>query len=177
VLYVIGVSKCVFLRRCHVMHSLNSARTHTHIQPGLLLWVDAFEWLALFGILVLTYFSVGTTPENKHTFGRFWPFLGLVIAFLCFVDFAADVLRLEEWRVFSKFAVFVSVVNTVFLLPAWVIMLGRVLPKSMPNYVESAQDDFYSTNIAPAGTQSPYASGPPPALFLNSPVSATTEAN
>jgi hypothetical protein len=30
VLYAMGVSKCVFLRRRHVMHSLNSARTHTH---------------------------------------------------------------------------------------------------------------------------------------------------
>jgi hypothetical protein len=126
----------------------------------------------------LTYYSVGTTPENKHTFGRFWPFLGLVIAFLCFIDFAADVLRLEEWRVFTRFAMFVSVVNTVFLLPAWVLMLGRVLPKSMPNYVESGQDDFYATtNIAPAGLQShPSPAGPPPSLFLNA-VSSTTEAN
>jgi hypothetical protein len=140
---------------------------HTHTYPGLLLWVDAFEWLCLFGILTLTFYSISTTPDNKHIFGRFFPLFGLVIAFLSFVDFVSDLYRLREWSVFSGFSMFISIVNTVFLLPAWIIRLGLVLQKSLPNYVEESQDDFY-----PSERPSSFSSGPPPAaLFLPSPTS------
>lgn len=114
--------------------------------------------------MVLIYYSVGTTPENKQIFGKTWSTLGLVIAFLSFIDFAADVLRLEEWITFTIFALIVSVINTVFLLPAWVIMMGRVLPRSMPPYVERAEDgvNFANPHIDVSFSTT---SSPPPALF------------
>lgn len=132
---------------------------------GLTVWADAFEWIAIFGIMVLIYYSVGTTPENKQIFGKPWPTLGLVIAFLSFIDFAADILRLEEWITFTIVALIVSVINTVFLLPVWVIMMGRVLPKSMPPYVEHGEDGVHFTSPHIDVSFSPTSSSPPPALF------------
>lgn len=103
---------------------------------GLIIWVDAFEWFALFGILTLIYYSNGTMSDALRPFGKWWARWGLLIAFLCFINFAADVLRFEEWSTFSKFAIFISVVDMVLMLPIWLLVLGRQLPRARPKYTE-----------------------------------------
>jgi hypothetical protein len=68
--------------------------------------------------------------------------MGLFIAFLTFIDFSADVLRLDEWQSFSAVAIAVTVVNTLILLPAWLIILSFTLQKAIPEYSE--RDDPWS---------------------------------
>jgi hypothetical protein len=110
---------------------------------GMIIWVDAFEWLALFGILTLIYYSVGTQLPSKRSFGIWWSRFGLFMAFLCFITFAADVLRFEEWSTFSKFAIFVSLALMVFFLPIWLTVLAFQLPKARPKYSEHAEDSTF----------------------------------
>mmetsp|Transcript_27883 Transcript_27883/g.39230 ORF Transcript_27883/g.39230 Transcript_27883/m.39230 type:complete len:286 (-) Transcript_27883:8-865(-) len=108
---------------------------------GLHMWIDAFEWLAMFGILVLVHISI-KTQTSCHAFKLRWTRIGLAIAGLSILDFAADVLRLQSWRFFSTFANFTSALNTLVLLPIWLITLGRQLPAAVPNYVETEEDEF-----------------------------------
>jgi hypothetical protein len=106
------------------------------------LWVDAFEWIALFCILILLYFSVGTQTRENRKISMSWARMGLIIAFLTFIDFSADVLRLEEWETFSKLAVAVSIFNSVIMLPSWLLYLSCNLYKVMPQYNEA--EDVWS---------------------------------
>jgi hypothetical protein len=95
---------------------------------GMILWVDAVEWLALFGISVLLFFSIHN--QKERLFKLSWAYFGLAMGLLSIVDFAADILRLESWRSFSKIAFFTSMLNRLIMLPAWLIWLGCQLPKA-----------------------------------------------
>lgn len=88
-------------------------------------------------MLILLYFSVGTQVKESRSISIWWARLGLLIAFLSFVDFSADVLRLEEWRTFSQIAIACAVINTCILLPLWLIILSCQLHKAIPNYTEA----------------------------------------
>ena len=77
-----------------------------------------------------------------------WARLGLFIAFLTFIDFSADVLRLDEWASFSAVAIAVTVVNTLILLPAWLIILSCTLHKAVPKYSE--RDDPWRQQVQSA---------------------------
>eukprot|EP00547_Thalassionema_nitzschioides_P018521 CAMPEP_0194241188 /NCGR_PEP_ID=MMETSP0158-20130606/7123_1 /TAXON_ID=33649 /ORGANISM="Thalassionema nitzschioides, Strain L26-B" /LENGTH=271 /DNA_ID=CAMNT_0038976031 /DNA_START=46 /DNA_END=861 /DNA_ORIENTATION=+ len=107
------------------------------VVESMTIWVDAFEWIALFFIMVLLYFSVGTQVEENRLLPMNWARLGLLIAFLTFIDFSADILRLEEWKDFAKFAIFTSIVNTLIFLPLWLIVLSCHMDKVAPRYVEN----------------------------------------
>jgi len=106
------------------------------IMDGLLDWVDAFEWICLFGILILLYYSIGTQPKEQRILSMWWVGLGLIIAFFSFVDFSADLLRLEEWRSFAQIAIFVAILNTCFFLPVWLLWLACTMRHVMPNSSE-----------------------------------------
>lgn len=108
----------------------------------MILWIDAFEWIALFCMLTLLYFSIGTQPKEQRSLPIWWARMGLVIAFLSFIDFSADVLRLEDWPTFGIIAVISSLVNTVILLPLWLILLSCQLHKAMPEYSEATIDGW-----------------------------------
>ena len=108
----------------------------------MILWIDAFEWISLFCILILLYYSVGTQAKENRTLSIWWARLGLLIAFLTFIDFAADVLRLEDWRVFAQVAVATAVINTILLLPIWLTILAFQLEKALPKYSE--RDDIWT---------------------------------
>uniref|UniRef100_A0A7S1VJ16 Transmembrane protein n=1 Tax=Grammatophora oceanica TaxID=210454 RepID=A0A7S1VJ16_9STRA len=100
----------------------------------MLKWVDAFEYLALFGCFSLVFYSVLTAPPEVRIFGPAWATLGLVIAFVSFIDFTFDVLRYEQFRAFSRLAVYVSFANTVILLPIWLLWFGMQLPRYEPRF-------------------------------------------
>jgi len=102
------------------------------MMEGLLLWVDAFEWICLFNILVLIYFSIGTQMTEHRVLSLWWGRLGLSIAFFCFVDFSADLLRLEDWTSFAQFSMFIAIVNTCILLPVWLLWLSCTIQNVMP---------------------------------------------
>jgi len=101
---------------------------------GAIIWVDAFEWLALFGIFCCIYHSIATLPNDGHSLGIWLARLGLLIGILCLFDFISDLLRVKSWAAFSKFAISISVVNMLGLLPMWLVMLACQLPGAQPKY-------------------------------------------
>jgi len=106
------------------------------IVEGLLQWVDAFEWICLFCITTFIYISVGTQLEEARKLPMWWARTGLAIAFFTIMDFTADLLRNEEWVGFSQFSIITAIVNTLILLPSWLIYLSFNLHKTLPQYSE-----------------------------------------
>jgi hypothetical protein len=95
---------------------------------GMLLWVDAAEWLALFGISVLLFVSIQRQTERLLSLS--WASVGLAMGLLSLIDFAADVLRLESWRSFSEVTFWITMINRLVVLPVWLIWLGCQLPRA-----------------------------------------------
>jgi hypothetical protein len=123
--------------------------THLYISCdlGAIIWVDAFEWLALFGIFAGLYYSIVTLPHDGHSLGIWLARLGLLIGLLCLFDFVSDLLRVENWSAFSKFAVLISIVNMLVLLPCWLILLSIQLPSAQPKYdFNSAEEEAFVTD-------------------------------
>jgi hypothetical protein len=102
----------------------------THIVTSGLLWfVDAFEWLAMFFIMLLVHVSVRRwRTTDGGTFGACWNAIGLFIALLSLLDFVAEILRLDGFRTFNQIAFWYAAVNRLILLPTWLILLGLRLP-------------------------------------------------
>jgi len=92
---------------------------------GLVLWIDAAEWLFLSAIFTLLYVSVFSTVGSPFT--RSWARLGLAIAALAFVDFSSEVLRLKSWMTFSFVSIIISYVSRLLCMPIWLLWLGRQL--------------------------------------------------
>ena len=93
------------------------------------LWVDAFDWLALALLLYLMRVSVKSNNARASTFPPLWSNLGVAIGGLAFVDFVADCARFSShWQAFSALAGTLSFINTVILLPAWLLWFGKLIP-------------------------------------------------
>jgi len=115
---------------------------------SLVTWIDAFEWISLFFILILIYFSVGTQMKENRVLPMWWARMGLFIAFMSFVDFSADILRLEDWPTFSQFAIFIAVFNTLLLFPTWILFLSCYMDRLAPRYDE--ENDTWANGAGPA---------------------------
>jgi hypothetical protein len=96
---------------------------------GLLLWIDAVEYLFLSGILILLFFSIRSTDGYK-LFGMRWAYFGMFMACLGIVEFACAILRFENWITFSSLGFIINVLNQLFLFPIWLLWLSRQLPKA-----------------------------------------------
>lgn len=121
--------------------SIFSRFTPLLITSSLIAWVDAFEWICLFFVCMLSYYSVGTQSDDKRTLSMHWARLGLLVGFLAFVDFAADVLRVLDRHTFHKFALVIGIANTILLLPIWITYLSFNVHRVIPTY-NPANDSF-----------------------------------
>jgi len=111
---------------------------------GMTFWVDAFEWLALSGIITAAVVSVETLPTSTRGLPIYFSYLGCPLIFLCLMEFLCDVFRLVEWRTFSMIAAGVSLGTTTIFLPAWLLVLGSWLPSITPVYNE--KEENYNLN-------------------------------
>ena len=101
------------------------------VTTGLITFIDAFEWIALFFIMTFVHVSVRKWRVTElDTFGMGWNVLGLFIAMLSLCDFAAEILRLTGNMVFVDIAFWYSSANRLVFLPLWLLMLGCTLPRA-----------------------------------------------
>jgi len=116
---------------------------------GIIVWIDAFEWLALSAILIIIYASADSERKEGEDAGSFsttWAHYAVVIGTLCWFDFLADILRLENWKVFMSVAIFISSLNMLILFPVWLLMLGKQLSMAKPvsHYDVAFNEDSFS---------------------------------
>lgn len=109
----------------------------THIVcRGFIIYVDSFEWIALAGVFVTTFISVrGWLREDQTSFGSRWNTLGLFIAFVCILEFVAEILRFEESmrfssQIFGIVSIIYAVLNRIIFIPAWILSLGVMIPRA-----------------------------------------------
>ena len=116
------------------------------VMSGFIWFVDAFEWICLGGILVLVYASVRTwRSQDSTTFGGAWNALGLFIAFLCLLEFIAEILRFEQSKVFGVVAIIYAVLNRLMLLPIWLLVLSFQLPAAVQKQAYTAASTAVNT--------------------------------
>jgi hypothetical protein len=102
--------------------------THVVVR-GLILYIDAFEWICLFFIMIFVHISVRQwRVKDVDTFGACWNSLGLFIGLLSILDFVTEVLRLDGFMLFGPIAFWYGIVNRCILIPTWLIILGLRLP-------------------------------------------------
>ena len=116
---------------------------------GINFWVDAVEWLALFFIMVFVYVSVRRyqTTHPGH-FSIWWNALGLAIGIFSLLDFITEILRVVDFRVFSRLAFYYAAVNRLVFLPVWLLLLGWKLPQALAQLEEEANKPTPTTAAA-----------------------------
>ena len=102
------------------------------VSQGAQLWIDAIDWLFLSILLFLIHRSVSKNySSGSAVFPLSWARLGLVISVLALFDFMASCAKFAlDWRDFSALAGGLSVLNTIALLPTWLLWLGLRLPRA-----------------------------------------------
>ncbi len=110
-------------------------------------WINAFEWISIFGIMTTLFFVVQSERKYSHanagaeTFGIKWALLGLLIGILGLFDFVAEILRLQSWVTFSTLAFLVRSINMFILVPIYLFILGRQLPVIKGSFEEWNHSD------------------------------------
>lgn len=116
------------------------------ITRGLVLIVNAVEWLCLAVIFLLTFFSVREwRKEDTNSFGGKWNALALFIGLLAIIQFILEIVGVEGVGFAWVFFILYSALNRLFLIPLWIIILGFQLPGA------AASKQFASVATAAGG--------------------------
>lgn len=107
------------------------------VSRGMLLWVNAVEYLFLFVIFALLFISVRS--QKNQIFTTRWAYLGSFLALLSIIDFAAEVLRFESWRTFSRISWLIGILSRLILFPVWLVWLGKQMPGAEGSLSQSVQ--------------------------------------
>jgi len=134
------------------------------IMHGLIFYIDAFEWICLFFVMILFYTSLATYDKRHRPLGLGFGRVGLVIAFLSFLDFAANLLQVESWKVFAPMVLLLTIVNTCILLPLWLVWLGCFIYRVNPTTNEN--DNIYEEDPVWGGTGTAAAADPSPGVVV-----------
>jgi len=112
---------------------------------GMVFWVDAFEWISLFFIMIFTFVAVKRYRAiDPEIFGAAWNGVGLFLGLLCLLEFVTEILRSVNWRIFSQLALWYGSLNRLILLPFWLLVLGFRLPYALQKY--ETKDTDYKKN-------------------------------
>jgi hypothetical protein len=115
------------------------------VSRGLVWIVNAVEWLCLAAIFSFTFVSVFQWRKTDETsFGAKWNALGLFIGMLAIVEFVAEIIGFEGYRVAWIFVVLYAALNRLILVPIWIIILGFQLPNASTKEVDTLFDESYN---------------------------------
>lgn len=112
------------------------------MSQGIMLWVDAFEWLALGGIMLLIFYSFSTeTSKTAYSFPRRWGTLSFFIAVLSLVTFAINVMKLNDHPTYAPLHITVTAINAFLLYPVWFLSLSTALPEALADREAQEQEN------------------------------------
>ncbi|OEU16323.1 hypothetical protein FRACYDRAFT_185465 [Fragilariopsis cylindrus CCMP1102] len=112
------------------------------VSRGLVWIVNSVEWICLAAIFSFTFVSVFQWRKTDETsFGAKWNALGLFIGLLAVVEFIAEIVGFEGYRVAWIFVVLYAALNRLLLIPIWIIILGFQLPNACTKEVDTLFDE------------------------------------
>jgi len=107
------------------------------VAGGATMWIDSFEYFALFGIFFLnfwSFYSLNADQRHPLTYG-----ISLVLAVFCFCDGLFLFMRLMNWGLFTFLASTFTVINRLILIPAWLLIMSRWLPTALQVVAEQQE--------------------------------------
>ena len=106
------------------------------LSQGQILWVDGWEYFALFGILTLNLFSVRGSRVGPLGEEMCWAGMGFFIGCLSLVDFIFLFLRFAKWDTFNLVSILMTILIRLVLLPSWLMLLAFKLPGAVQEFAE-----------------------------------------
>lgn len=127
---------------------------------GFFSYVSNIGWAFLTVILLCIFFGVKEWRKDDVTaIGARWNALTLFIGLLCGLDFIVGAVLYEKVEYAKIIYGLYTLILRVFLLPAWVLSLGFVLPAAnlMTNTssIDPLASELQLTEVAPAGAAAP----------------------
>jgi hypothetical protein len=130
---------------------------------GEILWVDGWEYFALFGILFMNFLSVRTSTTGLLGNEMCWGGMGLFIGLLSLADFVFIFIRFKNWATYNLVSLIMTILIRLILLPSWLLLLAFKLPPAVEEFNERR-------SMQPRGMTSP-------SITVTSSVPAPTAAN
>lgn len=106
------------------------------ITEGMILWIDGFEYFALFGILILNFISCKRSSSGLLGNEMCLAGTGFVIGCLSLVDFFFLILRFKNWDTYNLVSIIMTVLIRLVLLPGWLMLLSIKLPPAVQEFGE-----------------------------------------
>lgn len=129
------------------------------LTQGQILWVDGWEYFALFGILLMNFLSIRTSTIGLLGNEMCWAGTGLFIGLLSLADFIFIFIRFKSWSTYNLVSLLMTIMIRMILLPSWLLMLSFKLPPAVEEFNERRRNQ-------PRGVTAPSISisnGAPPA--------------
>lgn len=132
------------------------------LTQGQILWVDGWEYFALFGILFLNFLSIRTSRSGLLGDEMCWGGMGLFIGFLSLADFIFLVIRFTNWDTFNLVSILMTIMIRLILLPCWLLLLAFKLPPAVQEFNDRRRNQLMAP-LSPRSVESP--TGPSPGDF------------
>jgi len=131
------------------------------LASGTILWVDGWEYFALFGILILNFWSIRTSRVGLLGDEMCWAGMGFFIGCLSLADFVFLILRFKNWDTFNMVSIMMTVLIRLILLPIWLILLSCKLPAAVEDFNQRRAEAAATNGVmSPKNPISPTGPGP-----------------
>ena len=131
------------------------------LTQGQILWVDGWEYFALFGILFLNFLSIRTSRSGLLGDEMCWGGMGLFIGFLSLADFIFLIIRFTSWDTYNLVSILMTIMIRLILLPTWLLLLAFKLPPAVQEFSDRRRNEM----MAPLSPRSPSPASPSPGDF------------
>jgi hypothetical protein len=108
------------------------------VSDGMVSFIDAIEYLFISAILFMTFFAV--LRKGRGVFSLWWAVFGLLVAVVSLAQFLTTALSFDATSPLRSFSNALVFINQVFLLPIWLIWLGRQLKEAQAATVDETED-------------------------------------
>jgi len=98
------------------------------VGKGMILWVDAFEWMALALITFFIALSIKSNVKANPTFTPLFSRLSVGLAIFSFLSFSTTVFKLSDVFIWFPLSISLTAVTMLILLPIWLFLLSGYLP-------------------------------------------------
>jgi len=101
---------------------------------GVVVWIDAFEWLALAGITFLVFLSMRNDKKEVPTFTPYFAGLSFGITLFSFINFSSNVYKLTAYKSWVPLTISMTFFNSIILLPMWLYNLSGSIPAAKARF-------------------------------------------
>lgn len=106
------------------------------LTQGMILWVDGWEYFAIFGIGFCTFLSIRTSSRGILGQEMCWGGMGLFIGLLSLADFVFLILRFMNWDTYNLVSILMTIMIRLIFLPCWLLLLAFKLPPAVQEFNE-----------------------------------------